>query len=584
MAKYLDETGVEHLWEIIKTTFLPKSGGTVTGKIIRESGGTWISARDNVVVEQKKTTSSCFNPIIGTKTTSGYVALGNIGGDPALRLTYTTDTNYSNSTNENTWTVNFPTSDGTIALTNQITWSNLSGKPSSFTPSNHNHAAGDIISGTLAIARGGTGVTTQADINKAFVAALSEGTSDFTDNTEIITSYASNNGFADSNATNVPYKRDAIKLYNYVKGKLDSVYQSKLGSSWVGTSGVPVWYNGSNLQALNYLNHSSEGAPIILPFLSNDLAHFGARGGSITITGVSGTPDTTGLFDASPKYCFMNYSSASTSIVITLVLPTDMVYNYGEKFYIDFGSTSWVAKNITLQVYGRLANNSNSESLLRTESVTNLSGQPFWLATANPGGENKITKLVITLSNYTASNVVRVCQIGLVSYNSAGTRMGYMSRGVDDPVWRHITPATTETYSLGSPDYNWDQVHVEDTYTKSIISWKNGAPIHFYTRNSSGTWVDALDLSTTGLVMTYGTVYPSATDSCNLGTSSNRWQYLYLQDGGKIYAQTTEAFTLNHGSAQGVAYGIYSNTGAILELNNQIDINKNNGNTYGRRN
>lgn len=57
--------------------------------------------------------------------------------------------------------------------------------------------------------------------------ALAEGTSAWTDNTEILTSYASNNGFADTNAKGVVYRRDAISAYNYIKGKLDSVYVAK---------------------------------------------------------------------------------------------------------------------------------------------------------------------------------------------------------------------------------------------------------------------------------------------------------------------------------------------------------------------
>lgn len=41
-----------------------------------------------------------------------------------------------------------------------IPWARLSGVPSSFTPSSHNHSASNITSGTLPVARGGTGVTT----------------------------------------------------------------------------------------------------------------------------------------------------------------------------------------------------------------------------------------------------------------------------------------------------------------------------------------------------------------------------------------------------------------------------------------
>ena len=39
-----------------------------------------------------------------------------------------------------------------------------------------------------------------------------------------ITSYASNSGFADTNAVNIPYKRKATHLWEYIKAKTDSLY------------------------------------------------------------------------------------------------------------------------------------------------------------------------------------------------------------------------------------------------------------------------------------------------------------------------------------------------------------------------
>ena len=80
------------------------------------------------------------------------------------------------------------------------------------------------VSGTLPVANGGTGVTSQADINKAFISNLDVGNSDVTDGTEFVSSYASDNGFADSNALNKPYKRQFIKVWDYIKGKADSIY------------------------------------------------------------------------------------------------------------------------------------------------------------------------------------------------------------------------------------------------------------------------------------------------------------------------------------------------------------------------
>jgi hypothetical protein len=43
----------------------------------------------------------------------------------------------------------------------------------------------------------------------------------------LITSYATNNGFADPNAVNVPYKRKAVHLWGYIKAKTDTLYSSK---------------------------------------------------------------------------------------------------------------------------------------------------------------------------------------------------------------------------------------------------------------------------------------------------------------------------------------------------------------------
>lgn len=65
------------------------------------------------------------------------------------------------------------------------------------------------------------------EIAQSGAESINEGNSDLTDQTEILTSYASNNGFNDTNAKGVVYKRDAIHIYNYIKGKLDSIYATQ---------------------------------------------------------------------------------------------------------------------------------------------------------------------------------------------------------------------------------------------------------------------------------------------------------------------------------------------------------------------
>ena len=89
-----------------------------------------------------------------------------------------------------------------------------------------------VDAGVQTVANGGTGVTTQADINKAFVGNLEEGVSDVTDGTEFVSSWASDNGFAETTegAVNTPYKRKFIKVWNYIKGKISSKLVIPIGA------------------------------------------------------------------------------------------------------------------------------------------------------------------------------------------------------------------------------------------------------------------------------------------------------------------------------------------------------------------
>ena len=84
---------------------------------------------------------------------------------------------------------------------------------------------GKISLDTVPITKGGTGVTTQEDINKAFINNLEIDNSDVTDGTEFVSSWASDNGFAETaeGALNKPYKRQFIKVWNYIKNKISSV-------------------------------------------------------------------------------------------------------------------------------------------------------------------------------------------------------------------------------------------------------------------------------------------------------------------------------------------------------------------------
>ena len=127
-------------------SYLPFSGGTMTGKINRGAGGSWIQARNNVVVFGTTANSRAYNPVVGQKTVKGAWTVGNLTGDERLVFSYDTDTNFeagNNSSNQTylpignssqelitsttigSQSVNHANTAGSVA------WSNVSGRPSS---------------------------------------------------------------------------------------------------------------------------------------------------------------------------------------------------------------------------------------------------------------------------------------------------------------------------------------------------------------------------------------------------------------------------------------------------------------------
>lgn len=114
-----------------------------------------------------------------------------------------------------------------------------------------------------------------------FISQVTEGTSTITDGTMLITSYASNSGFADTNAVNVPYKRKAIHLWEYIKTKTDSLYATKghnhddrylkltggtmTGSIAFSNSSYLLWNNGSYHQRI-FLTDDSTADTAVFTF------------------------------------------------------------------------------------------------------------------------------------------------------------------------------------------------------------------------------------------------------------------------------------------------------------------------------
>lgn len=133
-------------------SYLPLSGGTVTGRIVRNGGGSWISDRNNVAVFGNYSAKDNYNPVVGQKTPNGAWTMGNLANSESLIFNYSTDANYNSGSN-NTTQVYLPAQGGTIITSatigsqsvnyaksaGAVAWGNVSGKPSTFTPASHTH-------------------------------------------------------------------------------------------------------------------------------------------------------------------------------------------------------------------------------------------------------------------------------------------------------------------------------------------------------------------------------------------------------------------------------------------------------------
>ena len=104
------------------TSYLPLSGGTMSGIIKRSSGGSTIQGRDNAIIRQTYAPgSSSWNPIACVDTETGTWTLGHLstGSSTDFDFCFSTDVDYNAGNNSGTF-VSLRNKNGIIALTSEI--------------------------------------------------------------------------------------------------------------------------------------------------------------------------------------------------------------------------------------------------------------------------------------------------------------------------------------------------------------------------------------------------------------------------------------------------------------------------------
>lgn len=209
-----------------------------------------------------------------------------------------------------------------------------------------------------------------------------------------------------------------------------------------------------------YINIHPENSPVLIPFIHNDIAFLLKRGGSAKIyyDNVETSLDISNVFDGSGSYWAINPTGV-TQIIIELTL--HQTFSWTNTIYFDFGAAGWRAKHVKIEVMN--TNYSQDVWTQKYNNTNNGSGNGMVVTSHQPVGASNqgggFNKVRFTFDTWNTATIFRISQLGIYNYGSKGVRETYMSRGIDDYIFRNITPNSNNTYNLGSSSNKWANVY-----------------------------------------------------------------------------------------------------------------------------
>lgn len=275
----------------------------------------------------------------------------------------------------------------------------------------------------------------------------------------------------------------------------------------------------------DYLNTHPENSGTIIPFMNNDIAFLAKRGGTAKVfyDGVEQTINTDSMFDASATYWNIN-PTGITNVVIELTL--HKTFTWTNTIYVDNGSNGWRAKNIKIEVIN--TNYADDVWTVKLDKTNVTTGQNFVTfghtpvgASGNGGGFNKVR---FTFSSWKSATIFRIAQLGIVMYGSNGLRETSMSRGIDDQVYRSITPANNNSYNLGTSSNMWKDIYATNFHGALDGTASNASKVNNLTVQTAvpanAKFTDTTYTGTNGVTVSGTTISNSGVRSIATGTSN----------------------------------------------------------------
>ena len=239
----------------------------------------------------------------------------------------------------------------------------------------------------------------------------------------------------------------------------DTAYVGTDGCLYSGGSKVATNSQVSAFGSNGIIDTHGEGTRSIILDSGNDLYAFYQRGGtctayevetSTTLTSatLAKTSTTVATLSAELFNGFLGYNhgpySGEKFAVYDLILPS--TFSWGSTFYWSFGANSWKPEKMRILV----AKDSGDYIQKYTSDSCPVFGK-----TDISNGSTGYNRIRIVMSKYS-----RLSLLGVRNWNYAGQRTTFMNRTVDDYVYRSITPAKNNNWSLGTTDNYWKNLYV----------------------------------------------------------------------------------------------------------------------------
>ena len=171
------------------------------------------------------------------------------------------------------------------------------------------------------------------------------------------------------------------------------------------------------------LGHQPEDGHVTSPFFHNDLGNFEARGGTVTVGGLSYTPAMTNAFKAhgnSASWGNANYSGSTMTVTLT-TLPKNL--NYGGYIGISFGNSSWAPASLKIEI-------STDGGSTWTTRLNDSSTKTIYFTTTGTGG-TPLNAIRFTIGQAVNTTSIRVTNIWAYNYNSNGMHNYFIDKAGD---------------------------------------------------------------------------------------------------------------------------------------------------------